>query len=100
MGRVHTARIHWSSEQLRRGLPARAHTRDPAWFPEDAGPPVRDGWTLICEFAVPPSEQGDPSTARVQFAMDAAPHDRLAPGTSLQMFEPATLKHARVEILD
>ena len=58
------------------------------------------GGRSICEFDSPPSEQGDPSTARVQFAMEAAPHDRLTPGALLQMFEPATLKHARVEILD
>jgi hypothetical protein len=54
----------------------------------------------MCEFDVPPSEQGDPSTARVQFMMEAAPHERLSPGTSLRLFERATLKHATVEILD
>jgi len=100
MRKVHAARIHWSQEQIRHGLPVITRTIDPAWFPEDHGPPVREGWSLMCEFEVPPSDQGDPSTARVQFMVDAAPHERLAPGTSLRLFERATQKYAHVEILD
>ena len=99
MRRVHTARIHWSPEHISRGLPTFARTADPAWL-SPARPREDEGWTLLCEFDSPPSEQGSPSLARVEFGMDAAPHDRLTPGASLQLFERATLKLARVEILD
>jgi len=99
MERAHTARIHWSAEHVRRGLPAVARTVDPAWF-GDAGPGAEEGWSLVCEFGVPPAEQGAPSSGGVYFLVAAAPHDRLRPGASLQMFERATQQRVRVEILD
>ncbi|HJU69769.1 MAG TPA: hypothetical protein VJ650_16125 [Gemmatimonadaceae bacterium] len=99
MRRAHTARILWSPEQIARGLPGFTRTIDPTHF--DGADPIRDeGWSLICDFDVPPAEQDHPSTARVRFMVDWAPHERLAPGTVLWMFERATQKHARVEILD
>ena len=99
MRRGHTARIHWSPEQIALGLPRITRTIDPTMF--DGAHPIRDeGWSLICDFEVPPSEQGDPSTAHVQFFVEGAPHERLIPGTVLWMFERATQQNARVEILD
>jgi hypothetical protein len=99
MRKVHAARIHWSTEQVRRGLPAVARTIDPAWL-EAARPRIDEGWSLICEFERPPVEQGNPSVAQVHFLMNDAPLDWLRPGTWLRMFERATQQYARVEILD
>ena len=98
-GRVHTARIHWSPELIKLGLPEFAQTIDPAWF-TDARDSYKEGWSLVCDFDVAPARQGSPSTARVRFFVEQAPHDRLRPGVSLWMFERATQKHARVEIVD
>jgi hypothetical protein len=74
---------------------------DPAWLEDVAtGMPESDGWTLVCEFDVPPSQQGNPSVARVQFAMDDAPHDRLHSGARLRLFETATQDFAIIEITE
>jgi hypothetical protein len=99
MGRAHQALIHWSDAQLARGLPDVRRTIDPAWFPE-AGLPLGEGWSLRCDFEPPPSHQGSPTRARVQFLVDGAPHERLGRGTVLQLLERATQQRARVEILD
>jgi hypothetical protein len=99
MRRAHTARIYWSPQHVALGLPAVTRTIDPTYF--DGSDPIRDeGWSLICEFEMSPAKRGHPSTAHVQFFVDHAPHERLAPGTVLWMFERATAQHARVEILD
>jgi hypothetical protein len=98
MGTAHAARIYWSVEQVERGLPAVTRTIEPAWFLE-AGQGSEQGWTLVCEFDSPPSVQGNPSTAQVAFWVEGAPHERLAPGVALRLFERATRQHARVEIL-
>lgn len=82
MGRAHTARIHWSAEQIRHGLPAVSRTIDPAWFSE-AGLGSQESWSLVCEFETPPAVQGAPSIARVQFLVEQAPHDRLRSGARL-----------------
>jgi hypothetical protein len=99
MGKGHAARIHWSPEQMTRGLPAVARTIDPAWL-EDARPRVDEGWSLVCEFEPPPAVQGSPSLGRVHFLADEAPHDCLRPGAWLRMFERATQQYAQVEVLD
>jgi hypothetical protein len=95
----HRALITWSPEQVAQGLPATTETIDPAWF---AGEPMEnaEGWSLVCHFEPPVSEQGSPSSARVRFWMDHAPHERLRPGTVLRLFERGSRKLARVEILD
>jgi hypothetical protein len=99
MATEHSARITWSAEQVRRGLPPVSQTIDPAWL-EDAEPLKGDGWTLMCRFERPPVQQGNPSAARVRFLVDEAPHDQLKPGTSLRLFERGTKGLATVEILD
>jgi hypothetical protein len=91
------ARITWSDEQVQLGLPRQLETIDPAWA-ADAVPRADDGWTLICRFAFPPSQQGNPSLADVAFLMEGAPHV-LARGAILKLYERSTGKYARVEIL-
>ena len=95
----HTARITWSSEQVRLGLPSVTSSIDPVWLNDD-GARSTEGWSLICAFGAPPIEQGNPSLARVRFMMDGAPHESLSPGTVLRMFERATGQLASVEILE
>jgi hypothetical protein len=99
MGSAHSAWIFWSAEQATRGLPTVARAIDPAWF-DDTQPGIGDGWSLVCDFDPPPSEQGDPTTAQVRFLVAEAPHDRLRPGVRLRLFERATNRYATVEILD
>ena len=93
------ARITWSAEQVRVGLPAEKQTVDPSWFGDEARTDS-EGWSLICRFDSPPSKQGSPSTAHVRFLVDDAPHGRLRPGTILHLFERGTRGMATVEILE
>ena len=98
MATDHCARITWSEEHVRQGLLSGSRTTDPAWVAE-AIPRQDEGWSLICEFDVPPRKQGNPSTGRVRFLVPAAPHEYLRPGAKLQLFERATSQLAEVEIL-
>jgi hypothetical protein len=91
------ARITWSDEQVQLGLPGQLETIDPAWTP-DAVPRVDEGWSLVCRFASPPSQQGNPSLAEVAFLVEGAP-EALTPGAFLKLYERDTGKYARVEIL-
>lgn len=95
---AHPARITWSSEYVRRGLPDVEHTIDPAWF-EDGAAGEREGWSLRCHFDPSPRLQGNPSQAAVRFNIDGAPHERLVAGVILSMFERGTGQFARVEIV-
>jgi hypothetical protein len=95
--REHEARIRWSDDQVRRGLPTIERTIDPSWFIDGASD---EGWSLVCEFRLAPREQGSPSLAHVHFAVDGAPHDRLRSGVSLRLFERETQSYATVEILN
>ena len=99
MQTTHRARIQWSEEQVRRGLPSVSRTTDPSWF-DGEGPGSEQGWSLVCEFDAPPAHQGNPSHARVAFLVDDAPGDRLRPGTRLHLFERGTGERAEVEILE
>ena len=94
----HLARVSWSTDLVRLGLPAETETIDPAWFFEAAGQ-ESEGWSLICRFDLAPVEQGSPSTAWVRFMAEDAPHERLTPGALLRLFERGSQKFARVEIL-
>jgi hypothetical protein len=92
----HQARIHWWTEHVCLGLADTRRAVDPSWSSDNAA----EGWNLICEFAVSPKDQGNPSLATISFLLDDAPAEWLGPGRELQLFEPATGKSARVEILD
>ena len=94
----HRARITWSDDYVRRGLPDVEQTVDPAWL-GDGPSREHEGWTLECRFAVAPKQQGNPSLASVRFRVDGAPHARLVPGAVLLMFEGGTGQYARVEIV-
>ena len=93
------ARITWSPDQVRLGLPPISEIVDPCWL-DDTVPVTREGWSLVCRFDPPPHEQGNPSTALVHFLVDNAPHERLRPGASLRLFERGTGAYANVEILE
>ena|SRR5215471_2063590 len=95
----HQARITWSEQQVSLGLPAIDTTTDPSLFTEP-GPGSDEAWSLICRFVSPPSSQGNPSLATVQFLVDEAPEERMKPGATLRLFERGTGKYASVEILD
>jgi hypothetical protein len=97
--REHRARITWSDEQVKQGLPKVAQTIDPAWT-EGSVPKKDEGWSLACSFEEPPSKQGNPSVATVRFLVEEAPHSFLVPGAHLTLFERATNRCAAVEILD
>ena len=95
---AHTARITWSTEYVRQGLPDVEETIDPAWF-DDGAAREREGWSLRCHFDPSPRLQGNPSQATVRFHVDGAPHERLVPGAKLSMFERGGGHYARVEIV-
>jgi len=95
MASEHLARIYWSDEQVRRGLPAFTRTTDPACFD-----PSEESWSLVCRFHASPREQGSPSVATVGFLMPEAPHHRLVAGAQLSLFERSTRQRARVEIIE
>lgn len=95
MSHEHHALIEWSAEQTSRGLPTVLKTTDPAWFA-----PGEEAWSVVCEFAIPPSEQGNPSSAKVRFLMPEAPHSQLVVGATLHLFERATCKTALLTITD
>lgn len=99
MSRDHLAQITWSAAQVRAGLPVVTETIDPAWLP-DTGATTNEGWSLVCRFAAPAAEQGNPSRARVHFLVPDAPHDHLRPGALLSLYERATNMRATVEILE
>jgi len=90
MRRFHRARIHWSSEQLSRALRTITRNVDPARF-MGVRPGAEDAWSFVCEFDVSPPLQGTPSSARIRFYVDEAPHDRLRPwGHALPLREGNT----------
>lgn len=91
----HLARIYWSDEQVRRGLPTFTRTTDPAWFESPD-----EGLTLVCRFHASPREQGSPSVASVAFLTADAPHGRLIPGATLHLFERSTRQLATVRIIE
>src|SRR5258707_9855078 len=94
----HRAQITWSAQQASKGLPAITKIASPSWFTEP-GLGSDEGWTLVCLFDTPPSKQGNPSAARVEFLVEEAPHERLRPGAILRLFESGA-HEATVEILE
>jgi hypothetical protein len=92
------ARITWSAARIDRGLPAAEELIAPAWF--EADPPGAEGWSLVCRFEHSPEAQGSPSIASVAFMMPDAPHERLAPGARLRLYEGGRDARALVEVLE
>ena len=92
------ARITWSSAHVARGLPSASELVAPAWFEADA--PGAEGWSLVCRFEASPEAQGSPSLASIAFMVPHAPHERLAPGTRLQLYEGGRDERALVEVLE
>jgi len=99
MKKEHRARVTFSPDQVKVGLPGVTKTTDPAWL-EGTSRGRDEAWSLICQFDRPPQMQGNPSLATVQFLVPDAPHERLQPGAKLHLFERATQQLATVEILD
>jgi hypothetical protein len=95
MSSEHHATIEWSAEQAGQGLPKILESIDPSWFN-----PGEEAWSIVCQFEIPPSEQGNPSRAIVRFLMPEAPHQLLIPGARLHLFERATAKTALLTITD
>ena len=89
--------ITWTSARVEAGLCPAEQRTVPSWF---GGPKTDEDWSLICNFDPAPSKQGNPTTARVSFLVDGAPHDRLAPGATHWLFEELGESYARVELLD
>jgi hypothetical protein len=94
MSTQHLARIFWSDEQMRRGLPVFTRSTDPAWCA-----PGEEPWSLVCRYHASPREQGSPSVATIEFLLPEAPHHRLVAGATLTLFERSTSELARVEII-
>ena len=80
-------------------MPPTLHYVLPARFLKGPPPWKDDTWSLACDFDVPPAEQESASIAQVRFLVPAAPHDRLRLGTTLWLYEGASLV-ATAEILD
>jgi hypothetical protein len=97
MDQEHRVRVTWSPEQQQRGLPGVRATTDPVW-PADTTP-GGEAWSLALRFDRTPREQGNPSEGYAHFAFDNAPEGWLSAGRVLHLFERATGKYARVEVL-
>jgi hypothetical protein len=98
MHREHRARIFWSAEQMRLGLPTALEGTDPAWVSPD--PSESNAWSLRFRFSASPVDLGSPTEAIVSFLLEDAPHHALLPGSTLRLFERGTRMWALVEILD
>lgn len=97
--REHRARITWSAEQEREGLPNIQQGIDPSWL-DGVQPAEGETWSLLYRFDRPPREQGNPTESFVRFLVNEAPHSQLSSGITLWLFERMTGKFAKVEILD
>lgn len=96
----HSANFYWSDwhRDRTRALgtryvaPVRFQLGPPPW-------PDENTWSLICDFTDVVPATTSPVVATVSFLMEAAPHDRLTPGTKMWLYEGKDLV-ARVEVLD
>lgn len=50
-----------------------------------------DAWSIVLEFEVPPSKQGNPSYGFAKFLLSNAPQDKLASGSKFELYEGANL---------
>lgn len=94
------ARVAWltSSEGGRTALPDGLRYITIGKFP-DEGPEWPNGaWSVVLNFATPPSVQGNPSFGEASFLMDTAPPNRLFVGQRFELFE-GLKKVAVVDVL-
>lgn len=92
------ALITWTQERVDAGLPTVESLTQPAWL--DSESREGDGWSLVCRFPHPPSEQGNPTWASVSFLFPEAPSSVMRPGNVLHLFDGFAASTARVLILE
>ncbi len=94
------AKVYWLPPEKggRASLPAGKHYATVSRFQEDAESWLREAWSIVLEFDVPPVDQGNPSMAKARFLVEPAPIDRLQPGRAFELYEGAK-KVAIVEII-
>jgi hypothetical protein len=94
------AKITWLPNVAggRRALPSRHRYVTVARFPEEGEHWHDDARSVVVTFPIPPSEQGSPALAEVEFLSAEAPRARLAPGRQFELCEGARTV-ARVEVV-
>ena len=94
------AKVNWvpREEGGRSALPTGTRYVTIGRFPEDGEKWPDGGWSVVLDFSTPPSEQGVTSFGRASFLMEKAPHERLRPGRSFELYE-GLRKVATVELL-
>lgn len=83
------AEVHWLSpaDGGRSALPAAVRYSTVSRFIEDEDWPDGDVWSVFIEFDRPPSDENNPSPGWVEFLSPEAPHGRLRPGRSFDLYE-------------
>lgn len=100
---MHAARVHWApfDEGGLKSLPPVLRVIALSRFDDD-GPSWSDGaWSIVLFFEQPPIEQmeRDSMAARVAFAFEHAPQERLHTGARFSVYY-GTSKIADVDVLD
>lgn len=100
---LHNAIVRWCSPAKRgkRQLPPTLLYRGLSRFSDAFSGDSEDAWSVELRFDVPPPEQPDlnSSLGRIRFLVDDAPHERLRPGVTFELFE-GPFHVADVEVLD
>jgi len=78
-------------------IPAGTRYSTVAKFAEDENSWTKEAWSILIEFDRSPAEQGNPSEGIARFLVDDAPHQRLVPGVTFELYEGQS-KVAKVEI--
>jgi hypothetical protein len=97
----HAAEITWVSpeEGGRKCLPQGKKYSTISKFEEDSQTWFKSAWSIVLEFEVPPSQQGNPSFGRARFLSPDAPIERLKVGKEFELYE-GNRRTAIVKILD
>jgi len=100
MSKSVVAKVYWLSpeEGGRTSLPAGKRYTTVSRFEEDTGAWLQEAWSIVLEFDEAPTDQGNPSMAKVRFLVEKAPVDRLRPGRAFALYE-GKKKVATVEII-
>jgi hypothetical protein len=59
---------------------------------------IDEAWSIVLNFEIPPSQQGNPSKGYAKFLMPNAPLDKLFSGQLFQLYEGNVLV-AKVEVI-